>query len=217
MPAEKQCVGCRWIYRIKYKAYGSIEKYKARLVAKGFTQTGGLDYFETFAPVAKMTTVRSLLAIAAIKGWSLSQMDVTNAFLQGDLQEEMYMQLATSFEVPSQFAYTSSQLVCKLKRSLYGLKQAAKKWFSKFSSALLAYGFTHSYNDSSLFTFYQRLIGRFIYLTITRRDIAYVVLVLGQYIHHPLQAHRDATLKLVKYVKGLLVKFFYFLLLVLCN
>ena len=110
-------VGCKQIYKIKTSSDGSTERYKAHLVAKGFTQEYGIDYEETFAPVARISSVRALLAVAAARKWGLFQIDVKNAFLNGNLSEEVYMQPPPGLSV-------ESNKVCHLRRALYGLKQA---------------------------------------------------------------------------------------------
>ncbi|KAK9190783.1 hypothetical protein WN943_019393 [Citrus x changshan-huyou] len=147
LPLGKKAIGCKWVYRIKYHSDGSIERCKARLVILGNNQIEGVDYNETFAPVAKMVSVRTLLAVAVARDWELHQMDVHNAFLHGDLAEEVYMQL------PPGFSTTFSGKVCRLRKSLYGLRQAPRNWFAKLAGALKSFGFDQSYADYSLFTF----------------------------------------------------------------
>ncbi|KAM1747643.1 hypothetical protein ACFX12_008735 [Malus domestica] len=146
LPPNKNLVGCKWIYKIKSNPDGSVARYKARLVAKGFSQEAGLDYHETFSPVVKPTTVRLLLSLAATKRWKLKQLDVKNAFLHGFLDEEVYMSQPQGFIDPAH-----PEFVCKLDRSLYGLKQASRAWNDRFSRFLLTLGFKSPYADSSLY------------------------------------------------------------------
>lgn len=302
LPSNKKPIGCKWVYKIKYRSDGSIERYKARLVAKGYNQKEGLDYHETFSPVAKLVTVRCLIAIASVRKWKLHQFDVQNAFLHGDLEEEVYMTL------PPGFHSKGERQVCRLHKSLYGLKQASRQWFATLSMALREAGFSQSKADYSLFTRrhhqeftvvlvyvddiiitgssasyistlqsflsqrfhlkdlgplkfflgievarsekgiclsqrkytleileevgllgakpcsfpmeqklklstssgdllsdpsrYRRLIGRLIYLTITRPDIVYSVHVLSQFMSAPRKPHLDAATLVLRYLKS---------------
>ncbi|KAM2907141.1 hypothetical protein COP2_046811 [Malus domestica] len=301
LPPHKRPIGCKWVYKVKLKADGTVECYKARLVAKGYSQVEGVDYRETFAPVAKMVTVRVLLSAASLRGWHLHQLDVNNAFLNGDLDEEAFMSL------PPGFGRKDEHRVCQLHKSLYGLKQASRQWFIKLSTALKAAGFQQSRSDYSLFvrrrqdnflvllvyvddvilagnnledientklflanqfklkdlgqlkyflgievarsrhgislsqrkyaleilddagflgvkpsrfpvepnlsltqldgkllddaSVYRRMVGRLIYLTITRPDLTYVVHVLSQFMDKPRQPHLEAAHKVLKYIK----------------
>uniref|UniRef100_A0A2N9FIZ1 Uncharacterized protein n=1 Tax=Fagus sylvatica TaxID=28930 RepID=A0A2N9FIZ1_FAGSY len=258
LPPGKRPIPSKWVYKIKYKLDGTIERHKARLVAKGYTQVEGLDYHETFAHVAKLVTVRCLLAVAAIRNWELHQLDVNNAFLHGDLHEEVYM------TIPQGFSCTNDSRVCRLRKSLYGLKQASRNWFEKFTSSIKNFGFRQSGSDYSLFTScqgtsfvailiyvddviivgndshrisslknylhsqfrikdlgplkyflgievarsstsivhnYRRLVGRLLYLTITRPDICYSVNILSQFMHDPRAAHLDAAMRILRYLK----------------
>ncbi|BBH06529.1 ABC-2 type transporter family protein [Prunus dulcis] len=302
IPRGKKTIGCRWVFTIKHNADGSIERYKARLVAKGYTQTYGIDYEETFAPVAKLNTVRVLLSLAANLDWPLHQFDVKNAFLHGELAEEVYM------DIPPGYNTTQTGIVCRLRKALYGLKQSPRAWFGRFTMAMKNNGFKQCNSDHTLFLKhrkgkvtaliiyvddmiitgndkqeisqlqdylatefemkdlgglkyflgievarsqqgiflsqrkyvldlltdigmldckpadtpivqnhhlgeypdqvptnkerYQRLVGRLIYLSHTRPDIAYAVSVVSQFMHSPSEDHMNAVLRILRYLKS---------------
>lgn len=147
-PLNANVVGNRWLYKIKRHADGSIERYKARLVAKGFTQEYGFDYTETFSPVVKPITIRTLLSIVVSGGWDISQLDISNAFLNGDLQETVYMVQPQGFIDPHRPHY-----VCRLNKSLYGLRQSPRTWSQRLGTYLLTLGFKKSTADPSLFIY----------------------------------------------------------------
>lgn len=120
------------------------------MVAKGYTQQEGVDFVDTFSPVAKLTTMKTLLAVSAAKNWSLTMLDISNAFLNGDLDEKIYISLPPGY-TPQPGVTLPPNVVCKLKKSLYGLKQASRQWFIKFSITLLHLGFQKSQTDHTLF------------------------------------------------------------------
>ncbi|KAG8472627.1 hypothetical protein CXB51_034316 [Gossypium anomalum] len=143
---DANLITCKWVYRLKKKVNGTIDRYKARLVAHGFSQQYGQDYDETFSPIARMTTVRAIISLAASKGWKLWQLDVKNTFLYGESDRYIFMEQLQGFvskEYPDH--------VCRLKKALYGLKQALHAWFGKIAQHLYFCGFKSSSADPSLF------------------------------------------------------------------
>ncbi|RVW56411.1 Retrovirus-related Pol polyprotein from transposon RE1 [Vitis vinifera] len=165
LPIAVRKVGCRWVYAVKVGPDGQVDRLKARLVAKGYTQVYGSDYGDTFSPVAKIASVRLLLSMAAMCSWPLYQLDIKNASLHGDLAEEVYME-----QPPGFVAQGESGLVCRLRRSLYGLKQSPRAWFSRFSSVVQEFGMLRSTADHSVF-YHHNSLGQCIYLVVYVDDI----------------------------------------------
>ena len=164
MPPGKLVVGCRWVYTVKVGPDGSVDRLKARLVAKGYTQLFGLNYGDTFCPVAKIASVRLLFSIAALNQWTLHQLDIKNAFLHRELAEEVYME-----QPPGFFVQGEPDKVCRLRRSLYGLKQSPRAWFGKFNTVVLEFGMVQSSIDHSVF--YYHSSSGCIYLVVYVDDI----------------------------------------------
>lgn len=145
-PSAHNVIGCKWVFTTKYLSNGLLDRYKARLVAKGFTQQYGIDYSETFSPVIKSITIRLVLEVAVGKSWPIKQLDVNNAFLQGELTETVYMTQPPGFVDKDRPHH-----VCRLRKPIYGLKQAPRSWYMSLKQHLLQTGFTNSLADASLF------------------------------------------------------------------
>ncbi|RVX17092.1 Retrovirus-related Pol polyprotein from transposon RE2 [Vitis vinifera] len=166
LPSSCRCssffgrVGCRWVYIVKVGPDDQVDRLKARLVAKGYTQVYGSDYGDTFSSIAKIVSIRLLLSMATMCSWPLYQLDIKNVFLHGDLAEEVYME-----QPPGFVAQGESGLVCRLRRSLYGLKQSPRAWFSRFSSIVQEFGMFCSTTDCSVF-YHHNSSGQCIYLVV---------------------------------------------------
>ncbi|OMO62973.1 Reverse transcriptase, RNA-dependent DNA polymerase [Corchorus capsularis] len=217
-PSDRNVIGCKWVVRVKKNSDGSISRYKARLVAKGFTQKVGLDYDETFSPIIKPVTVRMVLCITVSNGWPLHQMDVNNAFLQGELKEEVFMKQPPVFVDRARPNY-----VCKLQKALYGVKQALRacdEFLKKFSAALsskfslkdlghLNYflGVEVETRNNDVFLSqrnFRQILGSLQYLSLTRPDISFVVNKLSQLMHKPTEKHLQALKRVLRNLKGTL-------------
>ncbi|XP_021732272.1 uncharacterized protein LOC110699085 [Chenopodium quinoa] len=149
-PTGENVVNCMWLFEHKYKSNGDLERHKARLVCDGMSQEVGVDCDETFSPVVKPATIRTVLSLALAKKWSIHQLDVKNVFLHGDLQETVYMH-----QPPGFVDRRSPSHVCRHRKALYGLKQAPKAWYQRFANFLIKLGFVIAKSDNSLFTFWQ--------------------------------------------------------------
>ncbi|PKU79316.1 Retrovirus-related Pol polyprotein from transposon TNT 1-94 [Dendrobium catenatum] len=156
-PQNASILGCKWTFRKKFNSDGSVARHKARLVAQGNRQEHGLDYDETFSPVAKLPTIRVLFTVALYHGWTVQQLDVNNAFLHGTLTETVFMRQPNGFE-----DNMNPDHVCHLKKAIYGLKQAPRQWYTTFTNHLLTSGFQHSRADPSLLIYRRRDIQIFL-------------------------------------------------------
>ncbi|CAL2225181.1 unnamed protein product [Prunus armeniaca] len=145
-PTDKPVIGVKWIYKTKLNLDGTVQKNKARLVAKGYSQKPGIDFNETFAPVARLDTIRTLVALAAQKGWKLFQLDVKSTFLNGVLHEEVYVDQPPGFMVKNK-----EYRVYRLKKALYGLKQAPIAWYEEINSYFTKAGFQRSPSEATLY------------------------------------------------------------------
>jgi hypothetical protein len=149
-PSGARVITGKWVFKHKMNPDGTLERYKARWVVRGFHQRPGIDFGETFSPVIKPATIRTVLTLIASKGWPANQLDVSNAFLHGNLREQVYSKQPTGFVDPAR-----PNDVCLLSRSLYGLRQAPRAWFDRFVAHVTSLGFTQSRADTSLFVYHK--------------------------------------------------------------
>ena len=164
LPEGVKPIGCKWIFKTKKDSKGNIERYKARLVAKGFTLKEDTDYKETFSPISSKDSFRTIMALVAHFDLELHQMDVKTAFLNGDIEEIMYMVQPEKFVLGD-----SKSMVCKLKKSIYGLKQASRQWYYKFYQVITSYGFEANVVDDCV---YHKFSGsKYIFLVLYVDDI----------------------------------------------
>jgi hypothetical protein len=164
LPTGRNPIGRKWVFKKKLNVEGKVEKYKAQLVAKGYSQDQGIDFGEIFSPVAKLTSIRFLLYVVVAFDFEIEQMDVKSTFLHGDMEEEIYVKKPEGYVVKGK-----KELVCKLKKSLYGLKQSPRMWYQKFDTYMLGLGFTRSKEDHCV---YFKLIGdHLIYLVLYVDDM----------------------------------------------
>ncbi|KAG8478753.1 hypothetical protein CXB51_028642 [Gossypium anomalum] len=169
--ANRKIIGVKWVYRAKQNADGSLNKLKARLVVKGFSQRYGLDYMETFVPVARLDTIRLLVALAAQMQWKIHQLDMKSAFLNGFVEEEIYIDQPQGFVVSSK-----EHMVYRLKKALYGLKQASRAWYASIDSYLINLGFERSVSEPTLYV---------------KKKEAVTQLIVFLYVDDPLVIGRD--------------------------
>jgi len=169
LPKDKKPIRCKWIFKRKEAVSPSEPaRYKARLVAKGYSQIPGIDFNDVFSPVVKHNSIPILLSIVAMHDYEFEQLDVQTAFLHGELEEDIYMDQSEGFVVPEK-----EKLVCRLKKSLYGLKQSLRQWYKRFDSFMLSHGFKRSDYDSCVYL--KTVKGSSIYLLLYVDDMLIAV------------------------------------------
>ncbi|KAG7534720.1 GAG-pre-integrase domain [Arabidopsis thaliana x Arabidopsis arenosa] len=166
LPEGVKPIGVKWVYKTKLNEDGEVEKYKARLVAKGYAQSYGIDYTEVFAPVARLDTVRTILAVAAQSSWEVFQLDVKSAFLHGELKEDVYVNQPEGFVKKGE-----EEKVYKLKKALYGLKQAPRAWYNMIEAYFLRENFERCPSEHTLFT--KSKEGKFIIVSLYVDDLIF--------------------------------------------
>ena len=165
LPKDRKTVGCKWVYKLKRGVDDTEDRYKARLVAKGFSQKAGIDFHEIFSPVVKIVSIRIVLALVSLLDLELQQLDVKTAFLHGDFDEEIYM------EQPEGFVQNrNKKFVCRLKKSLFGLKQSPRQWYKKFDSFMMSQNYIRSEYDHCVY-FKKLSNGMFIILVLYVDDM----------------------------------------------
>jgi hypothetical protein len=200
LPIHKKSIGVKWVYKTKLNEKGQIEKHKARLVAKGFSQQPGIDYGETFSPIARLDIVRTLLAIETQHKWQVYQMDVKSTFLNGVLEEEVYVDQP----VPPRFEVREQQTkVYRLKKALYGLKQAPRAWYNKINTYLIKSGFNRIQNEPTLYTKTNQH-GKILIVCLYVDDMIYTKNIELTSFKHAMKSEFEMTdLGIMKYFLGI--------------
>ena len=198
LPTGKKTIVFRWVIAVKFNLDGSIARLKVHLVAEGYAQTYGVDSFDIFSPVAKLTFVHMFISLVTFYDWDLLQLDIKNVFLHGDFQEEVYIEQPSGF-----FAHVEIGKVCRLRKSLYGLKHSPRTWFGKFNQAVETFGMRKSKSDRSFFykNFNSGIILLVMYMddfVITRSD-SKGILSLKSFLHNQLHTK---DLGMLKYFLG---------------
>ena len=168
LPPNRKPITSKWVFKVKTKAYGTLDKCKAHLVARGFTQIQGIDYMETFSHVVKTNSIKVLLALATQYDFEIHQLDVKTAFLNGYIEEDIYMTIPEGFSLPSK-----SNLVCKLCKSLYGLKQSSRAWYQRLDQYLIFHNFHRLEFDASIYI-QRKVDNTFLILTVYVDDCIFV-------------------------------------------